>query len=313
MPEDLNLHTIFSILDVTQLPLVIDIKRYSFEDGPGIRSVVFFKGCPMRCVFCHNPEAQQPGPEIAFSRNLCIKCGACVEVCPQEALDEQFSGLIHRDRCNRCGKCADVCPTDGLRLIGKHYSVESLTEVLLRDFEYYRHSRGGVTISGGEPTLFSDYLELLLRGLKANGIHIVLETSGYFNYDTFRRKIYPHLDLIYYDIKLADNEAHLKHCGRPNGIILRNFQALMAEGKVDVLPRIPLVPGITVTEINLRAVVDFLRASGAKKVLPLPYNPMGLAKFETLGRPSPDLPYRFMTLEETKHAYEALKGSCLSG
>jgi pyruvate formate lyase activating enzyme len=296
---------------VTQLPLIIDIKRYSFEDGPGIRSVVFFKGCPMRCVFCHNPESQQLGPEIAFSSNLCIKCGACVDVCPQGALDELLSGRILRDKCNYCGKCADVCPTDGLRLIGKYYSVEALTEVLLRDFEYYRHSNGGVTLSGGESTLFPSYLELLLKGLKAKGIHIVLETSGYFNYGAFRRKIYPYLDLIYYDIKFVDNATHLKYCGRPNGIILRNFRELMTEGKVDILPRIPLAPGVTLTETNLGGVVDFLRSSGAKTVAPISYNPMGLSKFETLGRPKPNLPERFMTPEETSQAYEILKRSSL--
>jgi pyruvate formate lyase activating enzyme len=296
-----------------KLPLVIDIKRYSLHDGPGIRSVVFFKGCPLRCIFCHNPETQQPEPEIAFSRNRCIRCGACLEICPQEALDEEFSGRIHREKCNRCGKCADLCPTDALRLIGKYYSAESLTEVLSRDFAYYHYSGGGVTLSGGESTLFPDYIELLLKNLKARGIHIVLETSGYFDYRSFRRKIYPHLDMIYYDIKLVDNQAHLKHCGRPNGIILRNFRALMTEDKDKVLPRIPLVPGITATEENLTAVVNFLRDCGAKKLFPVPYNPMGFAKLETLGRPSPDLPTRFMTPEETEHAYEMLKRSSLLG
>ncbi|MFH0957764.1 MAG: glycyl-radical enzyme activating protein [Pseudomonadota bacterium] len=296
-----------------QLPLIVDIKRYSFEDGPGIRSVVFLKGCPMRCVFCHNPEAQQIGPEIAFSSNLCINCGACVAVCHQEALHELFSDRVLRDQCDCCGKCADVCPTEALKLIGKRYSVQFLTEILLRDLEYYQHSGGGVTLSGGEPTLFPDYLELLLKNLKANGINIILETCGFFDYDVFRRKIYPYLDLIYYDIKLIDNVAHLKYCGKPNGIILSNFRSLLKENTVDVLPRIPLAPGITVTEKNLREVADFLRSSGAKRVLPLSYNPMGLSKFKTLGRPTPNLPERFMTQEETQKAYETLRRKSLHG
>jgi pyruvate formate lyase activating enzyme len=293
---------------VTELPLVVEIKRYSFEDGPGIRSVVFFKGCPLRCIFCHNPEAQNPGPEIAFSKDRCIGCGSCEQACPLGAVDPEFPGRIHRDRCDRCGRCAEVCPTDGLRLIGTHYSVESLTEVLLRDFEYYRHSGGGVTLSGGECTIFPEYLEALLQSLKAKGIHIVMETSGYFNYRSFRRKIYPHLDLIYYDIKLADNEAHKRYCGRPNEIILRNFERLVGEDGADVQPRIPLVPGITATKQNLSAIAGFLRACGVGKVWLLPYNAMGLAKCETLGRPTPDLPMKFMTPEEERRAYEALKG-----
>ncbi len=297
---------------MTELPLVIDIKRYSFEDGPGIRSVVFFKGCPLSCIFCHNPEAQKPGPEIAFTKAQCVECGACEQACPVGAVDLEFPGRIHRDRCDLCGKCAEVCPTDGLKLIGHHYSVESLTEVLLRDCEYYRHSGGGVTLSGGECTLFPRYLEALVKGLKAAGIHIVMETSGYFNYRTFRRKIYPYLDLIYYDIKLADNEDHQGYCGRPNDIILRNFCRLLEEEGAEVQPRVPLVPGITATEQNLSAIARFLRSCGLEKVWLLPYNPMGLAKCETLSRPTPDLPLRFMTPEEERRAYDALKGGSAS-
>lgn len=293
---------------MTELPLVIDIKRYSFEDGPGIRSVVFFKGCPLRCIFCHNPEAQKPGPEIAFTKSRCVGCGACQQACPVGALDLKFPGRIHRDRCDLCGKCAEVCPTDGLKLIGKHYSVESLTELLLQDFEYYCHSGGGVTLSGGECTLFHNYVEALVHALKMRGVHVALETSGYFNYRTFRRKIYPYLDLIYYDIKFADNEAHKRFCGRSNDIILRNFCRLIGEEGAEVHPRIPLVPGITATDRNLFAIAGFLRTYGVKEVWLLPYNPMGLAKCETLARETPDLPRKFMTPEEERRAYDALRG-----
>jgi len=297
---------------VIQLPLVIDIKRYSFEDGPGIRSVVFFKGCPLRCIFCHNPEAQKPTAEIAFSRDRCIACGACVDECPQDALDLELPGRIRRDRCISCGKCAEVCPTDAIRLVGRYYSVESLTEVLLRDFEYYRHSGGGVTLTGGECTLFPEYVEALLKDLKTKNVHIVLETSGYFNYDTFRRKIYPHVDLIYYDFKLADEEAHKKYCGRPNKLILRNFLRLVEDGAAEIHPRIPLVPGITATDENLSSIAGFLLSCGQEQVRLLPYNPMGLAKYQTIGRLTPDLPQRFMRPEEEAQAYEAIKRRPLS-
>ncbi len=148
------------------------------------------------------------------------------------------------------------------------------------------------------------YLEALLKGLKAAGIHVVLETSGYFSYDTFRRKIYPYLDLIYFDVKLADNEAHKKYCGRPNTIILRNLQRLIKDGKVEIHPRVPLVPGITAVNDNLSAIAALLRSFGAKQVWLLPYNPMGIAKYMTLGRPAPDLPSKFMTPEEERQARE---------
>jgi pyruvate formate lyase activating enzyme len=294
-------------LAATELPLVIDIKRYSFEDGPGIRSVVFFKGCPLKCVFCHNPEAQETAPEIAFSIERCVECGACVQVCPLEAVDFKYPGRIRRAKCNRCGKCAELCPTDALRLIGKPYSAESLRETLLRDYEYYRYSGGGVTLSGGECTLFPEYLEALLKSLKASGIHIVLETSGYFDYRIFRKKIYPHLDLIYYDIKFVDNEIHKRYCGRPNRTILGNLRRLIEEGGVQVQPRIPLIPGITATKENLCAIANFLGASGFGKAHLLPYNPLGLAKCVTLGRPTPDLPASFMKPEEERRAYDLLK------
>jgi pyruvate formate lyase activating enzyme len=291
-----------------QLPLVIDIKRYSFEDGPGIRSVVFFKGCPLRCIFCHNPESQELGPEIAFSEARCIGCGACEQACPLGAVDPGYPGHVHRERCNLCGKCAEVCPTDALKFIGEHYSAESLTQVLLRDLEYYRHSGGGVTFSGGECTLYPQYLEAVLKGLKVKDVHIIVETSGCFEYNTFRQKIYPNLDLIYYDIKLADSEAHNTHCGKPNEVILRNFDRLIGDQGAEVQARIPLVPGITATHENLSAIARLLRARGVRKVWLLPYNPTGLAKYETLARPTPDLPTKFMTPDEENLAYDALRG-----
>lgn len=294
-------------MNVKRRPLVIDIKRYSFEDGPGIRSVVFFKGCPLRCVFCHNPEAQQLDPEVMFSRVQCIECGACVRACQVGALDMRFSGRIHRDRCNGCGECAVACPGDGLRLVGKYYSVEAVTEILLRDFEFYRHSGGGVTLSGGECTLFPDYVEALLKNLKSSSIHTALETSGYFSYRTFHRKIYPYLDLIYWDIKLASDADHVRYCGKPNAVVLSNFRRLIKDGKVEICPRIPLVPGITATDENLAAIGDFLRALGVKQVQVLSYNPLGLVKFRSLGRPTPDLPDTLMKCQEEERAYEVLR------
>jgi pyruvate formate lyase activating enzyme len=294
---------------VKDLPLIIDIKRYAFEDGPGIRSVVFFKGCPLRCVFCHNPEAHKPGPEIAFARHKCLNCGACVQACPKGALDMESPQRIHRHKCDGCGKCVEACPGDGLRLVGKRYEVEDLTEILLRDIQYYRHSSGGVTISGGECAMFPDYLEALLKRLKTAGIHVIMETSGYFNYETFRRRIYPYLDLIYFDVKLASNEAHEKFCGRPNTIILRNLRRIIEDGRVELIPRVPLVPGIAATEANLSAIATLLRSLGAKEMRLLPYNPLGLAKYATLGRPTPDLPMKVMTEEEEERAYEVIEGA----
>ena len=281
-------------------PLIFDIKRHSLEDGPGIRSVAFFKGCPLRCIFCQNPESQDPGVEIAFSVRECIHCGRCADVCPQGAIDLEFPGRIHREKCTRCGECVRVCPGKGLRRIGAYYSVETLTGILLRDLPFYRHSGGGVTLSGGECTLYPDYLERLLKALKARGIHLVLETSGYFDYEPFSRKILPYIDLIYYDVKIADSALHKKVVGKSNRRILDNLSRLLQEKGVEVHPRIPLIPGITATRENLSAIVDLLCELGAEEVSLLPYNPMGIEMTGSLGKSMPSLPEEFMKPDEER-------------
>ena len=279
-------------------PLIVDIKRHSVEDGPGIRSVVFFKGCPLRCLFCHSPETQERGPEIAFSARYCLNCGECERLCPHGAIRLALPARIERARCQRCGRCAQVCPGKGLRLIGKPYPVEQLADILLRDRAFYHHSGGGVTLSGGECTLYPDYLEALLRLLKQHSVHVVLETSGLFDYQVFSQKVLPYLDLIYYDIKLADADQHEQFLGTPNQQILRNFRRLLSAGRVEVHPRIPLVPGMTATRENLTAIVEFLSAVGAERVSLLPYNPLGLDMYGQLGRRRPPLPQAFMKPED---------------
>lgn len=287
-------------MDRSHFPLIVDIKRHSLEDGPGIRSVVFFKGCPLRCSFCQNPETQYPGVEIAFSARECVQCGECVAACPQGAIDLALARRIRRERCNRCGECVRACPGKGLRLIGAYYPVDALAEVLLRDLPFYRHSGGGVTLSGGECALYPDYLEPLLQRLKAEDIHVAVETSGYFCYEAFARQVLPYADLIYYDVKIADPEVHRSCLGRTNRVILDNLRRLLAEKGADVHPRVPLIPGVTATRENLSAIVGLLCEAGARDVSLLPYNPMGIDIAESLGRPRPPLPQRFMKSDEER-------------
>lgn len=294
-------------MPATNSPLVIDIKRSSLEDGPGIRTVVFFKGCPLRCIFCHNPESQHPGMEMAFSARECIECESCLKVCDRSALDLELPGRIRRDRCNGCGRCADVCPGNGLRRLGAYHSVASLTNLLLEDLPYYRHSGGGVTLSGGECTLFPQYLEPLLLNLKANRVHVVLETSGQFNYQTFRRKILPYTDEILFDVKFADSATHKRYTGLANTRILKNLRRLIPEPGVQIRARVPLVPGITATEENITAIAALLRELGADSLTFVPYNPLGLDKYATLGRAMPALPQKFMTSEEEQQLRAVLE------
>lgn len=281
-----------------ELPLIVDVKRDSLEDGPGIRSVVFVKGCPLRCSFCHNPETQDPRQEISFDPKQCIACGECRKACPEQAITVEQSSRIARDRCVRCGKCTQACPKKALRRVGTTYPVATLTELLLRDRAFYWHSNGGVTLSGGECTLYPDYMEELLKSLKRAHIHITLETSGFFPYETFCQKMLPYVDLIYYDIKLFDAQAHQAYTGQDNQLILGNLKRLVAEKTVTIVPRIPLIPGITAGEENLVAIADFLRELGITKAELLPYNPMGMEKWSRIGKTRPGLPERFMAKEE---------------
>ncbi|MEA2083655.1 MAG: glycyl-radical enzyme activating protein [Thermodesulfobacteriota bacterium] len=285
---------------MSELPLIVDVKRHSLEDGPGIRSVVFFKGCPLCCVFCQNPETQAPGPEIVFCVEECILCGACARICPSNAISLKSEERIDRTRCDNCGKCVQVCPGKGLRRAGASYRVEELGELLLRDRAFYRHSQGGVTLSGGECTLYPDYLEALLKYLKPFGVHVVLETSGFFSYEIFKQKILPYLDMIYYDLKIADPKAHKHFTGQSNKRIIENLSRLIRESGVQVIPRIPLIPSITATRENLEGIARILKKMGLSNPVLLPYNPMGISKFKMIGRPAPPIPERFMSCGEEK-------------
>lgn len=281
-------------------PLVVDIKRHSLEDGPGIRSVVFFKGCPLRCSFCQNPESQSHLPELAFSARRCIAAGACAAACPVGAIDLAGPVRIHRDRCTYCGACDRACPTSALELIGKPYAPEELAELLVRDAPYYRTSGGGVTLSGGEPTMYPRYVGSLLRLLKDHHIHVALETGGHFGYEAFQAHILPYVDLIYYSLKIADPIAHRVHTGRSNALILENLHRLMREPRVQVQALIPLIPGVTDSRDNLAALLSILRSAGVPSARLLPYNPLGVDMAEKLGRPRPALPDSFMKPQDVQ-------------
>ena len=288
-------------------PLIVEVKRGSLEDGPGIRSVVFFKGCPLRCVFCHNPEAQQPGPEIALVTQRCIRCGSCAERCPLSAIDLLSSSRIDRGQCDFCGQCAAECPSGALRLIGKYWSVEELAEWLLRDLPFYRESGGGVTLSGGECTLFPDYVHRLGASLRAEEVHIAIETCGFFDYGVFSEKILPHVDLVLFDLKLIDAQASLRYLGQPNERMLSNLKRLLTERGVRVLPRIPLIPGITDTRQNLAGIVDQLYEAGATEVALLAYNPLAAGMYEALGRAAPGTQPGFMKAERELEIVEMFR------
>lgn len=272
------------------MTLILDIKGNSLDDGPGIRSVIFFKGCPLSCVWCHNPESKKAGEEVAFDSGKCIDCGACREVCQEKALSRDNPFYIDRSRCSRCFLCVDDCPSGALERTGKPMTVNDILKKVLPDKPFFDVSGGGVTLSGGEPTLHMDFISELLMALKAHGVHTLLETCGYFDKDRFMEKVYPYLDTLYFDIKIMDPVRHKTYCGLSNEKILDNFSYLSQIAGTDgkhLLPRTPLVPQITDTEENIREIAAFLKSRHITEAALLPYNPLWHEKTKKIGIDNP--------------------------
>jgi len=285
-------------------PLVAEIKRNSLDDGPGIRSVVFFKGCPLRCVWCHNPECIRPEAEILYRQAACMGCGACVESCESGALGAGGPAALAREACTLCGACVEECPTGALSLVGTAYTPAALARELGRDKAFYGNSGGGVTLSGGEPTLFMDYTAALAEILRKEGIHVLLETCGEFSWEVFQEKLLPHISQVFIDLKLCDDALHRRFTGRGNDRIKQNIRNLSNVPTLDVLVRVPLVPEVTATRQNLEAIAGWLRAAGICRLALLPYNPLWFTKARGLGR-TPD--YRRDTWMSTEER-AAVKG-----
>ncbi len=267
-------------------PLILEIRGNSLDDGPGIRSVVFFKGCPLSCAWCHNPESKRAGAELSFDPKECVACDTCVKLCPEKALSRKTKGFIDRKKCTLCFDCVKACPSGALSPVGKEMPVDEVMAAVLRDKPFFDTSGGGVTLSGGEPTLFMDFSSELLGILKKKKVHTLLETCGLFDWESFEEKMAPHLDAVYFDIKIMDAANHKKYCGVPNDRILANFEKLLklaAKKKMVLLPRTPLVPGITDTEENLSAIAAYLEGLGVRKSALLPYNPMWHEKSGKIG------------------------------
>ena len=263
--------------------LLVDIKRNALDDGPGIRTLIFFKGCPLSCIWCQNPEAKSPFLELLFDKQMCSECGSCIASCNQDAIDFEYEFRIDRSKCTLCGNCVKVCPNTALRLIGKEYTIFDLMEMILKDKVFYDNSGGGVTLSGGEPLYHINYIHQLVKQLKKEDIHVCIETSGYYNREKFYEFILPYIDLIYFDLKIYNPKLHSKYCKVSNERILDNFEDIIKNKSIEILPRIPLIPGITDTDENLSNLANFLKSLNAKKIGLLPYNPLWLDKPEKIG------------------------------
>ena len=268
---------------MTEKTLIVDIKRNALDDGPGIRTLIFFKGCPLSCVWCQNPEAKSPFIELYFDKELCIECGKCLEACDQNAIKFDYKYRIDRTICTLCGLCIDFCPNDALKIVGKTYTIKELMNIILKDKIFFDNSGGGVTLSGGEPLYHMDFVHNLLKELKKKEIHTCIETCGFYDKNKFYDLIHPYVDLIYFDLKLLDPNLHAQYCKVSNKRIFENFEILIKKHDIEVLPRIPLIPDITDTSENLRKLAHYLKTLQIKKIWFLPYNPLWLSKPEKIG------------------------------
>lgn len=282
---------------------VYNIQRMSTKDGPGIRTTVFLKGCPLRCLWCSNPESQSPVPELLCFSNLCTGCGTCAAVCPHKAVTIK-DGTARTDRklCAACGACASACPAKAREMSGRTMTVDEVMSVVLKDRLFYENSDGGVTFGGGEPTAQGQFCLELVQASVAEGLHVAVDTCGCCQPEVFG-KILAAADLFLFDMKHMDPERHKELTGRDNRLILRNLEAALESGR-EVRIRMPLMPGLNDSEDNIAAMADFLGRYHRTDVDIMPCHTFGHNKYLALDRPLPAVSqYTPEELDEVKKRF----------
>ena len=264
--------------------LIFNIMAFSVHDGPGIRTTVFLKGCPLQCAWCHNPESISPEPEMMLRTELCLMCGACIAACPMGAIEATPAGLVtHREKCVACGLCAEACPVQARVRVGREMSVAEVMEKVLADRVFYDQSGGGVTFSGGEPTRQPDFLHALLTASRQEGLHTIVDTCGYAPWSVFER-IAPLTDLFLFDIKLIDAEKHRHWTGVSNRRILDNLIRL-DDGGCAISLRLPIIPGVNDRPEDIEQMALLLSTlRNTKQLHLLPFHRGGTEKYHRLGR-----------------------------
>jgi len=262
--------------------IVFDIERFSIHDGPGIRSTVFFKGCPLSCWWCHNPESQALEQEMWYWGRRCIRCGACLEICTQSAISLSNDSMITDEAlCTACGDCVQVCQAEAREMVGRQVTVAEVMAEVEKDIVFYDESGGGVTFSGGEPLMQPEFLYALLQDCKEKGIRTAVDTSGLAAWKTLQ-SISELADLILYDLKLMDDGKHRRFTGVSNELILSNLRSLASQGSA-IAVRVPIVPGINDDRTNLLRTGEFVASlPGVPPISLLPYHKAGVDKYARL-------------------------------
>ncbi len=265
--------------------LIFDIKRYAIHDGPGIRTTVFFKGCPLRCQWCQNPEGQESTPEIMVRSERCVEeCQDCVSQCLQDAISKDGKViLVDQPKCDFCAKCSEVCVYEAIDIIGREVEVQDVVDEMEKDRIFFDESGGGISFSGGEPLMQLDFLSALLEEVKKREIRITVDTCGYAPFDAFGR-IRENVDLFLYDMKIMDDKKHKEYTGMSNQFIIENLRKLSEKG-ANIAIRIPIIPGVNDDEENIQSIAKFLLSlDNIKHINLLPFHRGGIEKYKRLGK-----------------------------
>lgn len=275
--------------------VITNIQKFSVHDGPGIRSIVFFKGCPLACQWCANPENINFNPELMCYESKCIACASCVKACPENAINAHLA--FNREKCVNCGTCAKVCGSQARILKGKTFSNEEIREKVDKDYAFYKNSGGGITFSGGEPLLHPQFILDIAKNYRDRGLNSAIETCGYVPWKNFQM-VEPWIDLFLYDLKFIDAQKHERYCKKGNKLILDNLRRLCKNSQVVV--RMPIIPGINDTESDLDLAGAFLSEikSEISGIHCLPYHNLGASKYDALG-----IEYKLSDVEMPKNEH----------
>ncbi|MEG1431648.1 glycyl-radical enzyme activating protein [Eubacterium sp.] len=271
-------------VDYEKEGVVFNIQRFSLNDGPGIRTILFLKGCPLSCLWCSNPESQKIRPVTLYDVKKCIHCGRCLGICPHGALGPQFPTFIDYERCVGCGECEAVCPAGALVRKGKPMTIQQVIRELKKDAPTYRNSGGGITLSGGEPLTQFEFSAEVFKACQYQGWHTAIETTGYTFNEEALEMVFKYVDLALLDIKCIDEGTHMKYTGVSNEIILHNAKKISQ--MTETIVRVPTIPGFNASPEEITRICEFTKTlTGVKMIHLLPYHALGSNKYAMMGRP----------------------------